>query len=491
MRRMLVWPGRSRNAAGDSPQRSPPNPLPALVTSRVRDVDALVQALAAVVGSRWTRAESELQQHGRGETHLRAAPPDAVVYPESTDEVSAVVRVCAAHDAPIIAYGAGTSLEGHVAAVQGGVCVDLSRMNRILRTSVEDMDATVEAGVTRLQLTKALGGTGATFFVDPGADATLGGMAATGASGTTSVRYGTMRENVLGLTVVLADGSVVRTGGRARKSSAGYDITRLMIGSEGTLGIITELTLRLQPVPDAIAAATCAFASIDDAVQGVIALLQCGVPLARIELLDAMTVRAVNAHSGLGCPEQPMILLELHAYSRAAITEQLEAVHEVIETFGGQVHATATTEDERHRLWEARHNVYYAGLAMRPGARSWTTDVCVPVSQLAAVIRDTRADLEASGILAPLVGHVGDGNFHLLMLVHPDDEQALARAREANDRLVARALACGGTCTGEHGIGLGKMSSLAREHGDLLPVMRAIKQAMDPGNLMNPGKVVG
>jgi D-lactate dehydrogenase (cytochrome) len=459
------------------------------VSTRTRDVDALQRAITAIVGDRWTRAESERLQHGRGETHLQPAPPDLVVYPESTAEVQAIVRACAALDAPVIPYGAGTSLEGHVAAVEGGVSLDLSRMNRILRTSVEDMDVTVEAGVTRMQLTKALGGSGATFFVDPGADATLGGMAATGASGTTSVRYGTMRENVLGLTVVLADGRVVRTGGRARKSSAGYDLTRLMVGSEGTLGVITEVTLRLHPVPDAIAAAACAFDTIDDAVQAVVALLQCGVPLARIELLDAMTVRSVNGWSGLGYPELPMVFLELHAYSPAAIAEQLAAVHEIIGGFAGRVHQSATTEDDRQRLWTARHNVYYAGLAMQPGARSWTTDVCVPISSLATVIRETRSDLEESGILAPLVGHVGDGNFHLLMLLDPNDERALARARTVNDRLVLRAIACGGTCTGEHGVGLGKMSSLAKEHGDLIPVMRAIKQALDPQNLMNPGKV--
>ncbi|MBK8058242.1 MAG: FAD-binding protein [Gemmatimonadetes bacterium] len=458
--------------------------------SRTRDLPALLDTLATILGDRWTRAESELLQHGRGETHLAAAPPDVVVYPESTDEVSAIVRACAEHDAPVIAYGAGSSLEGHVAAVEGGVTVDLSRMNRILRTSVEDMDVTVQAGVTRLQLTKALAGTGATFFVDPGADATIGGMTATGASGTTSVRYGTMRENVLGLTVVMADGRVVRTGGRARKSSAGYDLTRLMVGSEGTLGVITEVTLRLHPVPDAIAAAVCAFASIDDAVHAVVALLQCGVPLARIELLDAMTVRAVNQLSGLGYPECPMVFLELHAYSAAAIAEQLEAVHEIIAHHAGRVHDSATTEDARTRLWEARHKVYYAGLAMRPGFRAWTTDVCVPVSHLATVIRETRADIEALGIVAPLVGHVGDGNFHLLMLVDPNDESTVAVARDANDRLVARAIACGGTCTGEHGVGVGKMGSLAKEHGDLLPAMRAIKRALDPGNLMNPGKVV-
>ncbi|MFN8669798.1 MAG: FAD-linked oxidase C-terminal domain-containing protein [Gemmatimonadaceae bacterium] len=458
--------------------------------SRVRDLPALLAALTAIVGDRLTRAESELLQHGRGETHLPAYPPDVVVYPESTDEVSAVVRTCAAHDAPVIAYGAGSSLEGHIAAVQGGVCVDLSRMNQILRTSVDDMDVTVEAGVTRMQLTKALGGTGTTFFVDPGADATLGGMVATGASGTTSVRYGTMRENVLALTVVLADGSVIRTGSRARKSSAGYDLTRLFIGSEGTLGIVTEVTLRLHPVPDAIAAAACTFSSIDDAVHAVVALLQCGVPLARIELLDGMTVRAVNLLSGLGYPEVPMLFLELHANSAPALAEQLETVRDLLEAHQGRVHDSATTEDARARLWEARHKVYFAGLAMKPGCRSWTTDVCVPVSQLARVIAETRADLEAEAILAPLVGHVGDGNFHLLMFVDPNDPQSLERARAANDRLVARAIACGGTCTGEHGVGIGKMPSLAKEHGDLLPVMRAIKQALDPRNLMNPGKVV-
>ena len=458
--------------------------------SRVRDIDALMRDLSAIVGDRWTRAESELAQHGRGETHLQSAPPDMVVYPQSTDEVSAIVRLCAEHDAPVIPYGAGSSLEGHVAAVQGGVSLDLSSMNRILRTSVEDMDATVEAGVTRLQLVRALASTGATFFVDPGADSTLGGMAATGASGTTSVRYGTMRENVLGLTVVLADGSVVRTGGRARKSSAGYDLTRLLIGSEGTLGVITELTVRLHPVPDAIAAAVCTFPTVDSAVAAVVALLQCGVPLARIELLDELTVHAVNAFGGLGYPEQPMILLELHAYSQQALPEQLDAVRELVEGHEGRVHASATTEEERHKLWEARHKVYFAGLAMRPGARSWTTDVCVPVSQLARVIRETRDDLQVNGVFAPLVGHVGDGNFHLLLLVDPSDDDAFACARAVNDRLVGRAIDCGGTCTGEHGVGLGKMASLAKEHADLVPVMRAIKRALDPGNLLNPGKII-
>ena len=461
------------------------------IASRVRDVDALVRACAAIVGDRWSRSDSERLQHGRGETYLHASPPDLVVYPESTAEVQALMRVCAEHDAPVIPYGAGSSLEGHVAAVEGGVSLDLSRMARILRTSVDDMDCTVEAGVTRQQLARALAGTGATFFVDPGADATLGGMVATGASGTTSVRYGTMRENVLGLTVVLADGSVVRTGGRARKSSAGYDLTRLFVGSEGTLGVITEVTLRLHPVPDAVAAAVCNFPTVEAAVSAVVTLLQVGIGLARIELLDAVSIGAVNAFAGLGLPEVPTLFIEVHAFSAAALAEQLATMREVVAEAGGGVHGSATTEEERHRLWEARHRMYFAGLALRPGARSWTTDVCVPVSQLAACIRETRADLEASAVFAPLVGHVGDGNFHLLLLVDPGDAAALARARAVNDRLVARALACGGTCTGEHGIGLGKLGSLAKEHGDLLPVMRAIKGALDPRRLLNPGKLAG
>jgi D-lactate dehydrogenase (cytochrome) len=456
---------------------------------RVHDVDALATALVAILGDRCSRSPSDREQHGRGETHLGAAPPDIVVYPESTEEVQGIARVCTTHGAPMVPFGAGSSLEGHIAAVQGGVSVDMTRMNRILRTSVEDFDATVQAGVTRQQLMRSLASSGATFFIDPGADATLGGMVSTGASGTTSVRYGTMRENVLGLTVVLADGRVIRTGSRARKSSAGYDITRLFVGAEGTLGIVTEVTVRLHPVPDAIAAAACVFPSIEAAVDAVVALLQCGVPVARIELLDDLTVGAVNAFSGLGLPEQPMIFTELHAFSREALVEQLEMVQSIVGEHGGGVHATATTEEERARLWEARHKVYFAGLAMKPGARSWTTDVCVPISSLAECIREARADCAAHGVLAPLVGHVGDGNFHMLLLVDPTDAEGLARAKAVNDRLVQRAIDCGGTCTGEHGIGMGKIASLAKQHGDLLPLMRSIKAAFDPTNLMNPGKI--
>ncbi len=461
----------------------------ALTASRVRDVEELVSALAGVVGDRLTRVASELEQHGRGETHFPPAPPDVVVYPETTEEVSAIVSLCSERDVPIIPYGAGSSLEGHVSAVQGGVSLDLTRMNRILRVSVEDLDVTVQAGVTRKQLVQALAGSGATFFVDPGADATIGGMVATGASGTTSVRYGTMRENTMALTVVLADGSIIHTGSRARKSSAGYDLTRLFLGSEGTLGVITEVTLRLHPVPDAIAAATCSFATVDDAVDAVVALLQSGVPLARIELVDAMTIGALNRYLLLGLPEQPMLFLELHAFSKDALGEQLDAVRDVVGEFNGSVHAMATTEDERARLWDARHRVYYAGIALRPGARSWTTDVCVPVSHLARCIRETREDIAQTGIVAPLVGHVGDGNFHVLLLIDPNNDEERERARGISTRLTERALSLGGTCTGEHGVGIGKMGSLEMEHGDSLPVMRAIKRALDPRNVLNPGKI--
>ena len=457
--------------------------------SRVADPDALAAALSTIVGDRMSRAESVLEQHGRGEGRRDVHPPDVVVYPVSTDEVSATVRVAASFDAPIIAYGAGSSLEGHVAALYGGVCIDLTQMNRVLRTSVADMDVTVEAGVTRTQLTDSLAGSGATFFIDPGADATLGGMIATGASGTTSVRYGTMRENVLGLTVVMADGHVMHTGGRARKSSAGYDLTRLFVGSEGTLGVITEATLRLHIVPDAIAAAVCRFDTIEAAVDTVVTLLQSGVPLARIELIDAVSIRTLNAYLGLGLPEAPMIFLELHAFSSAAVAEQLDAVRDMVADGGGHVHETATTAQDRERLWEARHKAFYAGVASHPGGDVWTTDACVPVSALATCINETRADLDAHGITAPLVGHVGDGNFHLLLLTNFSDDIARSRAYGVVQRLVDRSLRLGGTCTGEHGIGMGKIDALATQHSDSLDAMRAIKRALDPQNLMNPGKL--
>ncbi|MDP1858849.1 MAG: FAD-linked oxidase C-terminal domain-containing protein [Gemmatimonadaceae bacterium] len=457
--------------------------------SRLADPEALVRALTRIVGDRVTRSESVREQHGRGEGRRESYPPDVVVYPASTDEVSQIVRAAADVGSPIIPYGAGTSLEGHVSAPFGGVCIDMTRMNRVLRSSVVDMDATVEAGVTRMQLTRELAGSGATFFIDPGADATIGGMIATGASGTTSVRYGTMRENVLGLTVVMADGRVMHTGGRARKSSAGYDLTRLLIGSEGTLGVVTEAIVRLHAMPDAIAAAVCRFDSVEQAVDTVVALLQSGVPLARIELLDAVTVGGMNDFLNAGLPLAPLIFLEIHAFSASAIAEQLPIVREVVEDGGGAVQATATTESDRFQLWEARHKVYYAGVAMRPGADVLSTDACVPISALAECIRETRADLDAQGMVAPLVGHVGDGNFHVLLLTKLSDDAERAQAYGIVSRLVDRALRLGGTCTGEHGVGMGKIDALARQHGDALGAMRAIKAALDPRDLMNPGKI--
>jgi D-lactate dehydrogenase (cytochrome) len=451
---------------------------------------ALGARLRALLGDRCTDTRSERERHGRGEGRRDLHLPDVVVFPHSTAEVAEIMRHCSELRVPVVPFGAGSSLEGQVTALRGGVSVDLSGMQRIVRSSVPDLDITVEAGITRGQLVRALEGTGTTFFIDPGADATIGGMLATGASGTTTVRYGTMRENVLGLTVVLADGRVIHTGGRARKSSAGYDLTRLFVGSEGTLGIITKATLRLHPVPDAVAALIVRFDTVHAAVDTVVAMQQCALPLARMELLDAITVRTLNAFLGAGLPEAPLLFLEIHASSDASRDEQLLAVAELIEGFGGTVHETATTESARHRLWEARHKAFYAGAAARPGADVITTDVCVPISALPACIADTRADLDALGLTPPLVGHVGDGNFHLLLHVDRANADESARVESFVARLTERALQHGGTCTGEHGIGIGKRESLRKEHGDALPVMRAIKLALDPHGLMNPGKIL-
>jgi D-lactate dehydrogenase (cytochrome) len=457
-----------------------------------RDVapSGLLSRLTALLGDRCTSTLSERERHGRGEGRRDLHLPDVVVFPNTTAEVAEIMRLCSEARVPVVPFGAGSSLEGQVTALRGGVSVDLSGMHRILRTSVADLDVTVEAGITRGELVRALEGTGTTFFIDPGADATIGGMLATGASGTTTVRYGTMRENVLGLTVVLADGRVIHTGGRARKSSAGYDLTRLFVGSEGTLGIITEATLRLHPVPDAIAALIVRFESVDAAVDMVVAMQQCALPLARMELLDAITVRSLNAFLGLELPEAPLLFLEIHASSEPSRDEQLQAVHELLDGFGGAVHQTAITETDRQRLWEARHKTFYAGSAARPGVDVITTDVCVPISALPACIAETRADLARLGLTPPLVGHVGDGNFHLLLHVDRSDAAESAMIEAFVSRLTARALHHGGTCTGEHGIGIGKRESLRKEHGDALPVMRAIKQALDPHGLMNPGKML-
>jgi len=434
-------------------------------------------------------AAATREQHGTDESWHAPAPPDAVVYPASTEEVAAVVRVCAANRVPVIAFGAGTSLEGHVAALRGGISLDTSRLDRVREVNLEDLDCLVEAGVHRVGLNERLRREGVFFPVDPGADATIGGMASTRASGTTTVRYGTMRENVLGLTVVLADGRVIKTGGRARKSSAGYDLTRLFVGAEGTLGVITEVRLRIYPVPDVIAAAVCGFPSVSDAVQATIECIQGGIPVARIELLNQAQMAACNRRSDLGLPERPTLFLELHG-GEAAVEESAEAVETVTASHRGAGFEWTTDPKERDRLWTARHQAYYAALALRPGALALTTDVCVPISRLAECISETERDLEGEGIHAPIVGHVGDGNFHVVYLFDPLIEAELARARGFHERLVHRALAMGGTCTGEHGIGYGKLEFLREEHGEAVATMAAIKAALDPDGIMNPGKIV-
>ena len=453
--------------------------------------DALLDRLRDLLGDRVSTGAAVREHHSRGESHHHAVLPDAVVFPSSTEDVQALVAACAAHRVPMTAFGAGSSLEGHVIPLRRGVSVDLTRMTRILRLSVEDLDVTVEAGVTRKQLERHLQSTGLFFPLDPGADATIGGMASTRASGTTAVRYGTMREVVLGLTAVIADGRIVRTGSRARKSSAGYDLTRLFVGSEGTLGIITEVTLRLHGRPEAVAAATCWFESIEAAIAAVITIVQLGIPVARIELLDEVQMEAVRRHSRLDNPAAPTLFFEFHGLSDANVEEQALAVGAIAGEHGGHDFARATSPEARAALWQARHDAYYAALAMRPGARGWTTDVCVPISRLAECIRETKHDLGSSHLSGPLVGHVGDGNFHLIMPVDPDSEADLAEAERITDRLVERALAMGGTCSGEHGVGLGKMRFLEAEHGrPALDVMRAIKHALDPHDLMNPGKIL-
>ncbi len=450
----------------------------------------LSDQLSALLGERFTTADYERQMHGKDESSLTPIPPEAVCFPLSTEEVAAIVRLCRQHRTPIIPFGAGSSLEGHVFAPQGGVSVDLSRMDKILRVSPDDLDCTVQAGVTRQQLDKHLRPSGLFFPVDPGADATLGGMASTRASGTNAVRYGTMSDNVLALTVVLPDGEIIKTGTRARKSAAGYDLTRLFVGAEGTLGIITEVSLRLQGVPEAISAAVVGFAVFESAVQAVTQVRQAGVGVARIEFLDEVMVQAVNQFSGLHLAEQPTLFLEFHG-SKASVRENAELAGEILREWGGSDFQWADSAGERSALWKARHNAYYASLAFHPGCRVLTTDVCVPISRLAECIAETKNDLRQSFLTAPIVGHVGDGNFHLLMLVDPAKPEDHAEAERLNERLVRRALAMDGTITGEHGVGLGKIKYMQAEHGEAaLQVMRAIKQAVDPDNLFNPGKML-
>jgi D-lactate dehydrogenase (cytochrome) len=452
--------------------------------------DALVADLRAVVGERCTTNPTQLEHHSHGESWHAQAAPDVVVFPASTDEVSAIVKASARYGAPVIPFGIGSSLEGHVNALSGGVSIDFSRMTRVLAVNAEDLDASVEAGVTHGQLNKALNNTGLAFWVDPGADATIGGMAATRASGTTAVRYGTMREAVLALTVVLADGRIIHTGSRARKSSSGYDLTRLFVGSEGTLGVITEITVRLFGLPEAVSAAVCPFDSMEGAVQTVITTIQLGIPVARIELLDEAQLDAVNRYSKLNCVLKPTLFFEFHGTSEQAVSESATSVQEIAAEHGGRDFQWATTTEDRARLWQARHNAFYAALALRPGCKPWTTDVCVPISRLAECVLETRADVQEAGVLAPLVGHAGDGNFHLIFLMNPDDPTELPKAKVINARLVTRALAMGGTCSGEHGVGMGKMEYLVDEHGESLEVMKAIKRALDPENRMNPGKML-
>ena len=451
---------------------------------------ALIAELKAHFGERCSTALVVREQHGRDESaYTTVPPPAAVVFAQSTDDVAQTVRMAAAYKVPIIPFGVGTSLEGHLLAVQGGISIDLGRMNKVLAINPEDLTVTVQAGVTRKQVNEEVKSTGLFFPIDPGADATIGGMSATRASGTNAVRYGTMRENVLGLEVVNASGEVIRTGTRARKSSAGYDLTRLMVGSEGTLGVITEITLKLYPLPEAVSAATCSFPSIEAAVRTTIQIIQMGIPIARVELIDANAVRMVNAHSKLSLPEQPMLLMEFHG-SPASVKEQAETVQDIANDFDGHAFEWATTPEERTRLWTARHNAYFAGMQSRAGCRVISTDTCVPISRLADCLLDSVTEVDKSGIPYFLVGHVGDGNFHFGYLIDPNSAQERATAEDLNNKLVARALSLEGTCTGEHGIGLHKMDFLVTEAGaGAVAMMRTIKHALDPNNIMNPGKV--
>ncbi len=451
--------------------------------------EAFLAALQQRFGAQCSTALAVREQHGRDESVFSVPPPAAVVFAESTADVADAVALCAQHRVPVIPFGVGSSLEGHLLAVQGGISIDLGRMNRVLSINAEDLTVTVQPGVTRKAVNEAVKSEGLFFPIDPGADASIGGMTATRASGTNAVRYGTMRENVLALEVVTARGEVIRTGTRAKKSSAGYDLTRLMVGSEGTLGVITEITLKLYPLPEAISAAVCSFPSIEAAVHTVIQIIQLGVPIARCELIDAGTVRMVNAHSKLGLREEHMLLMEFHG-SPASVKEQAETVQEIAADHGGNAFEWATTPEERTRLWTARHNAYFAAIQSKPGCRAVSTDTCVPISKLADCLLDSVAEADASGLPYFLVGHVGDGNFHFGYLIDPDNAEERRVAEDLNVKLVTRALALEGTCTGEHGVGLHKMGFLLDEAGaGAVDMMRTVKRALDPDNILNPGKI--
>jgi len=450
--------------------------------------DNLIEALRGIVGDRLSTGLSVREQHSQDLSFHYGAPADVVVFAQSTEEVSSIVKICAARKVPIVPYGAGTSLEGHLAALEGGVSIDLSGMDKIIAINQGDMDATVQAGVTRKQLNQHLHNTGLFFPIDPGADASLGGMVATRASGTNAVRYGTMRESVMALTVVKADGSIIKTGTRARKSSAGYDLTRLFVGSEGTLGIVTEVTVRLHGIPESMLSAVVSFHDIETAVNTVIQTMQMGIAIARIEFLDEVQMAAVNSYSNLDYPEQPTLFLEFTG-TETTVREQVQLVEDLCDDNGGGDFRWAEKQEDRNALWQARHDAAYAAMALRPGAKPWFTDVCVPISNLAECILETRKDIDDSILIAPILGHVGDGNFHLGLLINPDDEQEFAAAEYINRRMIQRAIDMGGTCSGEHGIGYGKKEFMEAEHGAALDVMRDIKRTLDPDNIMNPGKV--
>lgn len=452
--------------------------------------EELLAALQNLLEDRCSTSLAMREHHGSDESSYDPMLPDAVVFAQTTEEVASIVQLCSHYQVPVIPYGAGSSLEGHILALRGGVTLDLSQMNNMVAVHAEDLTATVQAGVSRKQLNLEIKDTGLFFPIDPGADASIGGMAATRASGTNAVRYGTMRENVLALTVVTADGRIIKTGTRAKKSSAGYDLTRVFVGSEGTLGIITEVTVKLYPLPEAISAAVCTFPTTADAVNTVIQTIQMGVPIARVEFLDENGVRAINAYDKMQLPEKPLLLFEFHG-SEHGVQEQAELVQQIAAGNSAGDFEWATRPEERSRLWAARHNAYFALLQMRPGARSISTDCCVPISRLAECISETQLDCERNHIVYSIIGHVGDGNFHVLMMIDPHDAADVAKAEGVNARMVARAIAMDGTCTGEHGVGLHKMDFLIQEHGEnAIDMMRALKHAFDPHNIMNPGKIV-
>ena len=458
------------------------------MTGHRPDLEAARHELSCLLGDRLCTDHYNIESHSKDESFHPPAPPDAVAFPETNEEVSGIVTICRAFSLPVIPFGAGTAVEGHVQAVSGGICVDLSRMNRILDLQVDDLDCRVQAGIRRVALNETLEKEGLWFPVDPGADASVGGMAATGASGTTTVRYGTIRENVLGLTCVLASGQVIETGGRARKSSAGYDLTKLMLGSEGTLGIITEAQLKLYPLPEGIAAATCSFPTVQACVESVIEMLQSGIPVARCELLDGESMMAVSKYSALPISGLPTLFMEFHG-TPASVAEQSDQAGEIVAQHSGTQFQWSRERERRESLWHARHHAYYAIKALRPGSYGWVSDVCVPISKLATSISATQQDVDAAGLVAPILGHVGDGNFHAIFLVDPHDEEEMKTAKEVNQRMIDRALVVGGTCTGEHGIGVGKKDQLMEEHGEAVDVMAALKASLDPDGILNPGKI--